>query len=136
MIKVIKKLCKNSVVRYVFFGGLTTLVNLLLYYVLTRFFRMNITIANVISVTSSIIFAFVVNSKYVFESGAKGIYAHLIEFVKFIGGRILTMVIEVGVVWLMTTVWGINDMATKFIIQFVVIALNYIFSKFWVFNKQ
>lgn len=131
----------NSVIRYAFFGGLTTLVNLVMYFLLTHFTPLGNTeelqaAANTISVFLAIVFAFVTNSKYVFESEAQGFKAHMNEFVKFTGARLSTMIIEVGGVYLFVKVWGFNDMVIKLIIQFVVIVLNYFFSKFLVFVKK
>ena len=55
-------------------------------------------------------------------------------FCKFISARLVTMVIEVGGVWLLVSVMGLNDMIGKFLTQFIVLILNYIFSKFFVFT--
>ena len=131
----------NSVIRYAFFGGLTTLVNMVMYFLLTHFTPLGNTeelqaVANTISVFISIVFAFVTNSKYVFESEARGFKAHMNEFVKFTGARLSTMFIDVGGVYLFVKVWGFNDMVVKLILQFVVIVLNYFFSKFLVFVKK
>ena len=52
-------------------------------------------------------------------------------FGKFVGARALTMVIELGGVWLFVEQMNMNDMLGKFITQFVVLVLNYIFSKFF-----
>ena len=46
------------------------------------------------------------------------------------------MIIEVGGVWLMAEVMHINDLIAKFVIQFIILVLNYIFSKFLVFTKK
>lgn len=131
----------NDVVRYVFFGGLTTLVNLAAYYLLCRFTPLGATdelqaVANTISVFLAIVFAFVTNSAFVFQSEASTFMEHLFEFAKFFGARLSTMVIEVGGVYLFVRLLKMNDMAAKFIIQFVVIVLNYFFSKFLVFVKK
>ena len=56
-------------------------------------------------------------------------------FCKFVGARGVTMVIEVAGVWFFAEIIHMNDMAGKFITQFVVLALNYIFSKFLVFTS-
>ncbi|MFR7831473.1 MAG: GtrA family protein [Blautia wexlerae] len=48
--------------------------------------------------------------------------------------RLVTMVIEVGGVWLLVSVMGLNDMIGKFLTQFIVLILNYVFSKFFVFT--
>ena len=131
-----KKYYHNSVIRYVFFGGLTTLVNLGTYYFLRGLFGIGVTAANIISVGGAILFAFFTNSKFVFDSQADSFQEHFREFVKFVSARLSTMVIEVGGVWLMADVLRMNDYAGKFVIQFVVLALNYIFSKFLIFTKK
>ena len=126
----------NSVMRYIFFGGCTTLVNLLTYYILRLTTALDINVANTISVIAAILFAYVVNSRFVFESKASGFKEHFAEFVKFISARVVTMIIEVGGVWLMVDLMHINDYIAKFVIQFIVLALNYVFSKFLIFTKK
>ena len=119
MTALIKKLYASDVVRYVFFGGCTTLVNL----------------ANVISIILAILFAYVVNSKFVFQDKCETLKDHIRPFCKFVGARGVTMVIEVAGVWFFAEIIHMNDMVGKFITQFVVLALNYIFSKFLVFTS-
>lgn len=71
-----------------------------------------------------------------FESKAATFKEKFSEFVKFISARMLTMVVEVGGVWLMVDLLQMNDYVSKFLIQFIVLALNYIFSKFLIFTKK
>ena len=125
---------QNDVIRYVFFGGCTTLVNLVCFFVLRKC-RVELNIANLISIITAILFAYVVNSRYVFQDKCETFKDHIRPFCKFISARLVTMVIEVGGVWLLVEVCKMNDMAGKFITQFIVLALNYIFSKFFVFTK-
>ena len=124
---------QNDVIRYVFFGGCTTLVNLVCFFVLRKC-RVELNIANLISIITAILFAYVVNSRYVFQDKCETFKDHIRPFCKFISARLVTMVIEVGGVWLLGEVCKMNDMAGKFITQFIVLALNYIFSKFFVFT--
>ena len=124
---------QNDVIRYVFFGGCTTLVNLVCFFVLRKC-RVELNIANLISIITAILFAYVVNSRYVFQYKCETFKDHIRPFCKFISARLVTMVIEVGGVWLLVEVCKMNDMAGKFITQFIVLALNYIFSKFFVFT--
>ena len=133
MKKLIEKLYGSSVVRYIFFGGCTTMVNLVSFYILRKF-RVELNTANIISIILAILFAYVVNSKYVFQDKCESIKAHIQPFCKFIGARLVTMVIEVGGVWLLVSVMGMGDMIGKFLTQFIVLILNYIFSKFFVFT--
>ena len=123
----------NDVIRYIFFGGCTTLVNLVCFFVL-RQCGVELNIANVISIIVAIIFAYIVNSKYVFQDKCETLKDHIQPFCKFVSARLLTMVIEVGGVWLLVENLGMSDMVGKFCTQFIVLALNYIFSKFFVFT--
>ena len=123
----------NDVIRYIFFGGCTTLVNLVCFFVL-RQCGVELNIANVISIIVAIIFAYIVNSKYVFQDKCETLKDHIQPFCKFVSARLLTMVIEVGGVWLLVEKLGMSDMVGKFCTQFIVLALNYIFSKFFVFT--
>ena len=133
MKQLIKKLYASSVVRYVFFGGCTTLVNLISFYVLRKL-RVGLNIANVISIILAILFAYVVNSRFVFQDKCQTLADHIRPFCKFISARLITMVIEVGGVWLLVAKLGMNDMVGKFATQFIVLILNYVFSKFFVFT--
>lgn len=126
----------NPVLKYIFLGGCATLVNLVSYYILRMTTNLDINTANVISVCLAMLFAYFTNSKFVFESQAVGFKEKFHEFCKFISARLLTMVIEVGGVWLMSDVMHINDYVAKIIIQFIVLVLNYIFSKIFVFKKS
>ena len=133
MKQLIKKLYASSVVRYVFFGGCTTLVNLISFYVLRKL-MVGLNIANVISIILAILFAYVVNSRFVFQDKCQTLADHIRPFCKFISARLMTMVIEVGGVWLLVAKLGMNDMVGKFATQFIVLILNYVFSKFFVFT--
>lgn len=133
MKQLIKKLYASSVVRYVFFGGCTTLVNLISFYVLRKL-KVGLNIANMISIILAILFAYVVNSRFVFQDKCQTLADHIRPFCKFVSARLMTMVIEVGGVWLLVAKLGMNDMVGKFATQFIVLILNYVFSKFFVFT--
>lgn len=134
MIALIKKLYATDVIRYIFFGGCTTVVNLASFFFL-RQAGLQREIANVISIILAIVFAYVVNSKFVFLDKCETLKDHIRPFCKFVGARLSTMVIEVGGVWFFAEIVHLNDMVGKLIIQFVVMALNYVFSKFLVFTS-
>ena len=125
MKKWILKFYENDVIRYIFWGGCTTLVNLLSFYMMS---------ANIISIILAILFAYVVNSRFVFHDRCETWRDHIRPFLKFISARLVTMVIEVGGVWLLAEILGFRDMFAKFCTQFIVLALNYIFSKFIIFT--
>ena len=124
---------QNDVIRYVFFGGCTTLVNLGCFFVLRKC-RVELNIANLISIITAILFAYVVNSRYVFQDKCETFKDHIRPCCNSISARLATMVIEGGRVWPLVEARKMNDMAGKLITQFIVLALNYIFSKFFVFT--
>ena len=133
MKKLILKMYENDVIRYIFWGGCTTLVNLVSFY-LMRIAGLPLMAANIISIILAILFAYVVNSRFVFHDSCETLKDHIQPFVKFISARLVTMVIEVGGVWLLAVVMGFHDMVAKFCTQFIVLVLNYIFSKFLIFT--
>lgn len=136
MKKIILYCWNNSVIRYIFWGGCTTLVNLGTYYLLRSVTSLGVTSSNVLSIITAILFAYVVNSKFVFQSEASTAKAKFSEFIKFVGARVSTMIIEVGGVFIMADLLAMNDYVAKFLIQFIVLVLNYVFSKFLVFSKK
>ena len=98
MKKLILKMYENDVIRYIFWGGCTTLVNLVSFY-LMRIAGLPLMAANIISIILAILFAYVVNSRFVFHDSCETLKDHIQPFVKFISARLVTMVIEVGGVW-------------------------------------
>lgn len=131
----IRKLYESEIVRYAFFGGLTTLVNLAVFYGLLLL-KINHNAANVVSIIVAILFAYIVNFKYVFRSKCDSLKEHLTPFLRFVGARLFSMVVEVGGVWLLVDVLSQNPMVGKLLTQAIVIVLNYIFSKFFVFKTE
>ena len=136
--KIKKIICSEA-----FIGGCTTLVNLVVFSVLTYGTSLGnsdlgITISNVISIVLSILFAYVTNKLFVFHSKTNSFKELLYEMGKFIGARIATLVIEVGGVWLAVSVIGQDKMIGKLETQVLVVIGNYFISKFLVFtgNKE
>lgn len=130
-----KKMVQNQAVRYVFFGGCTTMVNIVSYYFLRSLLQVDITAANTAAIMLAILFAYVVNKLFVFEHRTGSIGALLKEAGSFIGMRFGTMVVEVLGVLLLSCIWGMDDMAAKLILQVVILILNYLISRFVVFKE-
>jgi putative flippase GtrA len=108
---------------------------MVMYFVLTRFTTLNMTIANALAVFTSILFAYVVNKLFVFEHKTDSLSALGKEAASFIGMRLGTMVVDVGGVDLFHYL-GMNDLIAKFLLQFIILVLNYLISKFFVFRKK
>lgn len=136
MTEFIKKMYHNQGIRYIFFGGCTTLVNLGSYAVLRIALGVDMTLANFIAILLAILFAYVVNKQYVFESRTENRRALVKEFGSFVGMRLSTMFLEIFGVVFMSCLFGIPELWSKLLIQVAVLVLNYIFSKIFVFSDK
>lgn len=134
--KILQKFLSREVIMYIIFGVLTTLVNLIISFVLVGTFKIDGSIASAIGIISSILFAYFTNRKWVFNSQAKGFKERLSEFWKFIAGRLVTMIIEQGGVMILYGALNMPFTPVKLSLTIIVIVLNYIFSKFFAFKTN
>lgn len=125
----------TEVIRYIIVGGCTTLVNLIVFTVMCKFLNIDVTLSNFVSVVTSIIFAYITNKIFVFQSKCETIQQLISEASKFIGARLLTMVIEVGGVFLLVNIIGQDELTGKLETQVIVLISNYVISKFLVFKN-
>ena len=138
MIQIIKQLYfrYKELINYVIVGGLTTVVSLASYYFFTTAFLdpqdpFQLMTANTLSWICAVSFAYITNRKFVFESKSAD---KLREMLKFFNARVSTLLIEMACMTLLVNVLHWNDRISKFAVQFIVMALNYIFSKLFVFR--
>ena len=131
----------KEIINYLIFGGLTTVVNLLVKYALlfTIFNATNpiqLQISIVTSWIAAVLFAYFTNRKFVFESKSQN---KLKEFISFIIARISTLLLEMLIMWFFVTLLKLNSdlcvIIFTMIAQIVVVVGNYIFSKLFVFKK-
>lgn len=156
-----KKFISSEFVVYIFFGVLTTAISWISYAIFELILpdmgiidmfkkqvEVKIVIANVISWVIAFIFAFVVNKLFVFKSKSWELKTSGKEFWQFFLARFGTGFIE----WLgmpLLVAMGLNQELTipiinksihgiwaKIITSVIVVLLNYIFSKFIIFNRK
>ena len=65
--ELIKKFCTKEVILYLVFGVLTTLVNLVSFYVLNKFVGWNENLANIVAIVLAVLFEYVTNKDLVFH---------------------------------------------------------------------
>ena len=120
--------------KYLIFGVLTTLVNILCFYILDKF-NIDIYINNTISWIVSVIFAFITNKLYVFESKSLDIKTIFKEGMSFFRSRIFSYFVDMGTIYLLYDGLRIDKLISKIVSNVIVIIINYIFSKFIFRNK-
>ena len=136
LINLIKKFCTKEVILYGIFGVLTTIINLVVTYILNHFLHVNGAVASAIGIISAILVAYFTNRKMVFNSQATNFKEKLIEFGKFILGRAGTMLLEEGGVILFNTILKWPLMPVKITLTIIVIILNFFISKFFAFRNK
>ena len=126
----------EEIIDYLIIGALTTIISIITYFIFARICNINYMISNIISWIISILFAYVTNKTIVFKSEVKEKKQLLKEIYLFIKYRLLSLIIDVLMMYLFVSVMNIDDMISKVIVQIIVIVLNYIFSKLFVFRKS
>lgn len=143
MINKIKDLYKKykEIINYLIFGVLTTIVNLVIKYILlftilnpSNAFQLQVAI--IISWIAGVLFAYFTNRKFVFESKNEN---KLKEFISFVAARISTLLLEMFIMWFFVTLLKLNSdlyvVIFTLVAQVTVVIGNYIFSKLFVFKK-
>lgn len=121
-------------ILYVFFGGLTTLVNWGAYALLADVFRVPYLWSTAIAQVLAILFAYVTNRIWVFESKVRGVKGIALEMLKFFGCRAFSFVLDLGCMYVGVDLLRINDKLMKLLSNVVVILVNYVFSKVFIFR--
>ena len=139
-LRMIKKLYLKyrEIINYVIVGGLTTVVSLGVYYGCVFTFcnpeiAWQLQAANIISWIAAVTFAYFTNRRYVFQSRNEN---RLKEAAAFYVSRITTLLLDMGCMFVMVTVAGMNDKAAKLIVQVIITVTNYVLSKFLVFRQN
>lgn len=122
----------REVLMYLVFGGLTTLVNIVAFFILRKL-SVSVYISNLIAWVVAVLFAFITNKLFVFESKDKSKIGK--ELISFFGFRILSLGVDMGAMYLLLQVINTGEVFAKIIANVIVIILNYIFSKLFVFKK-
>lgn len=136
MRKLLKKLINKETITYVIFGGLTTVVNYAIYYLFYKFTAIDPIIYNIIAWVAAVIFAFITNKLFVFESKSFAPKLLFQEFMSFIGARLLSLLFETGFLALTVKVFHMNELLAKIIAAVFVVIFNYFASKFFIFKKK
>lgn len=134
IIKIYRK--EREKINYIFFGILTTLVNYLTYFLCYKIFYIQNVPSNIIAWFTSVIFAFVVNKSYVFESKSWDLITTTREIIKFASVRVLTGVFDTFIMYIGVDLLAHNETLVKIFSNIIVLITNYIGSKLFIFNKK
>ena len=120
---------RKELLNYIVFGVLTTLMNILTYQVLSMA-GVTTLIANGIAWILSVLFAYVTNRKYVFDSQSEN---RIQECLKFYGSRLSTGILDMAGMWILVDILHFPGMVSKVGMNVIVIVLNYILDKLGIY---
>lgn len=132
---IISKFLTKEIIFYGLFGILTTVINLLTFYILNSLFQINENLSNIVAILLAVLFAYFTNRKLVFNSTAATSKDKLIEFLKFMLGRVFTMIVEFVGCAILFHILDISDMIIKVFMTILIVILNFFISKFFAFKK-
>jgi len=124
----------KPIILYLFFGGVTTLVNIVVYWVCFNVAGIPNLVSNAIAWLLAVIVAYTTNKLWVFESKSWDIRVVLPEAGKFLGARVATGLLDEGIMGLGVDILGFNGVIVKVVSNVFVVILNYVFSKLFIFK--
>lgn len=145
MIQKIKRLLRTyrEQLLYLIFGGLTTVVDFSVSFLLYHFWLDAteaavgmIHVADLIAWLAAVLFAYVTNRIWVFESKKTGASAIAKELICFAGGRVFTLLLQEAIIAVFVTALGLNKYLFRILVAVLVVILNYVISKLLVFKKE
>lgn len=134
MIDLFKKY--KEVILYLIFGGLTTLVNIGVYYLCDTILHWGTIASTIIAWFLSVIFAFITNKIFVFESKEISAKKLFFETVSFFACRGFSGLLDLAIMWTTVDLLHWNGLLMKIISNIFVIIINYVFSKWIIFRKK
>lgn len=126
----------REVITYLISGVLTTIVNWVLYWLIVEKLGMEELSGNALDWVLTVAFAYAINAFWVFESKFTNWSAERRKILKFYAARLLTFVIEEGGILIFVKQLKFNGLVIKAVLAVIVIILNYVFSKLFVFLKK
>ncbi|WHY85439.1 GtrA family protein [Neobacillus novalis] len=127
---------KKEAISYLFFGVLTTVINIVCYAILTKIMNMDYKLATTFSWILAVIFAFITNKLYVFKSNKTNLLLVVREFTVFTFFRLLSYFLDILTMIVCVEYLTIDDFIAKIAANILVIVFNYFASKYVVFKKM
>ena len=136
MNKIIEALRKNKqLLLYLFFGICTTAINTICYWLLYDVLTLSNIVSTILAWLAAVVFAFVTNKVFVFESKRTNTTDCINEVISFFGCRLLTGILDVAIMAFAVDMLQWNGLLWKLISNIIVTIINYIASKFLIFRK-
>lgn len=125
-----------DVILYGIFGVLTTLVNIIVYWLMAHVLGFGTMVSTLIAWVAAVLFAYITNRKWVFHSEAESTKEIIREIISFFTCRLTTGFVDWGCMLIFVDILHCNDVVIKAGANVIVIILNYIASKLIIFKSK
>ena len=122
--------------RYLVFGALATIVNIVSYSMFLYLCHIENAVSNILAWIVAAVFAYMTNKFFVFDSKTNGKKDLVREITSFFGCRLLTLVVDEAIMIVTVDKLMLNAVLMKVVANVVVIILNFVFSKLFIFKKK
>lgn len=132
---IMKKIINRETISYIMFGILTTMVDAITFFISNKIFDVDYIISTIIAWILAVLFAYVTNKIWVFNSNSKKIIIVIKELIIFLIARLISLVFTI--IWMIITVklLKIDEMISKLLANAFVVIMNYFFSKLFIFKS-
>ena len=125
---------KEEFIYYLIFGFLASFVNIFTYWLLANTLEFSTVTSNTMAIILSVVFAYITNKEFVFKSKRATNIEGIKECIQFFLGRGFTGLIDTTLLYIGVDILNINDLLMKFVSSIIVVVLNYIISKIFIFK--
>ena len=126
----------KDIVYYIIFGVFTTVINWGTYFLCYSTFKIPNVPSTVLAWIIAVIFAFITNKIWVFNSKSWDFTLVIGELFKFVAARLITGITDVIIMYVAVDIFCMNAGFWKLVSNIVVVILNYTFSKLFIFVKK
>ena len=126
----------RSLISYGVFGVLTTVINIAVYALCYQKLGISNVVSNIVAWTIAVLFAFITNKLWVFESKSMELTVLVREAVSFFGCRLATGVLDLAIMYVTVDRLALNSTLMKCISNIIVIVVNYVASKLVIFKQK
>lgn len=126
----------KQIILYLFFGGVTTVINIVVFYLCYEVLGIHSLISNVLAWVAAVAGAYVTNKIFVFESVTNSFAELMREISSFVACRVVSLGADEAIMLIFNTILGYNAVIVKIMANVVVVVMNYVFSKLFIFKEE
>ncbi len=131
--KLFNKIFNKEVILYLIFGVLTTIIDLIVFYIANNILNIHYVISTCLAWIFAVLFAYVTNKIFVFSSQkkSKSIFKEMLYFFSL---RLISLLMSIIFMFVMIDIINISSVISKILVNILVVISNYFFSKLYIFK--